>query len=179
MNIKTSVKRFVCYSTSIAIIFFIIGLTLVTSIQFWKNDNFVCDANLIVQKKSTKLSVVMSYYMNGERGYTIIKGFLNKDGDTFNISRKNTFNFRTSQNLVYAISTSVDKTPADNAPSELLKDIIPEFYFVNDKKIEFSIYHQGEGGYIFSTGFVPSFYCKRYDYKASIFYEFMNVIGFI
>jgi|GEM_PF-4679482 len=173
---KITLKKISFYSLVSMLTCFMVGLFFIKGVLTWRNSSFVCDTNFIAQREDTKLSVVMSYYMKKDHGYTIIKGTLFHDGKEYNISRKNIFTFHTSQNLVYATSISVDKTPADNVTPAVLRGIIPDFYFINNKEIQFSIYYQGWDGYIFSTGYVPSFYCKRYDYKSGVFFDFMNVL---
>lgn len=153
----------------IAIILFsfsaMIGSFLIRGFKSWRDMNFICDANLNVHQKDMNLTVIISYYINNNSGYTMIKGKLNKNGHIYYVSRKNTFKFHKNQNLIFAESISVDKSPGDNAESADLERILPPFYIIKNKKFEFSIYHQGWNGYIFSTGYVPSFYCNRYNYK--------------
>lgn len=161
MTCNSYYKKIIGKAAVLFVFSFAIGFILIKGMHHWRDNNFICDTKFIVKKSDYKLSIIMSYYIKQNREHVIFKGTMDYKGEKFNVSRKNTFVFSKSQNLLYATSTSADKTPADNVSSNLLMGVIPDFYIQKNKKIEFKIYRQGWNGYIFSTGYVPSFYCKR------------------
>lgn len=139
----------------------VLGKFLTLAITHWRDNHFECDATLVVKKENSTLSVVITYFMNKDHGISVLKGELVKDGQIYSVSRKSHFLFEKSQNLTYVKSTLAVDTPGDNAPLEELKKLLPLFYLQSNIQMEFGIYAQGWNGYIFTTGYVPSFYCRR------------------
>lgn len=156
----------------IAAVFFVLCIflgTTFTSIIFkWREEHFVCDTNLVVEKEDKSLSVAISYFINGSSGIAVLKGNLKVNDKGYSISRRSYFTLEKEQGLIHVKSTLAAATPADNAPLSELDKVLPQFYLKKDKKMDFSIYYQGWGGYIFSTGYVPSFYCKRVSKVSSV-----------
>ncbi|HGB5387964.1 TPA: hypothetical protein ACIVP0_004468, partial [Salmonella enterica subsp. diarizonae serovar 61:l,v:z35] len=60
------------------------------------------------------------------------------------------------------ISTKVNKYRIlETLPSDTMAKILPDFYVFPDKSVNYSIQNQGAGGFIFSTGGRPLFYCAK------------------
>ncbi|WP_261289093.1 hypothetical protein [Serratia fonticola] len=158
------IKRFfsLCiYAAAISIIFIMLGMWLLTGIGYWRDTHFSCDTMLIVKKKDDAVSLAMTYFLNGDNGFVVIKGKLDKEKSQYNVSRKTYFIVRKTGELLHVKSILTVKTPADNALMPDLKDILPVFYLEKDIKMEITVEPQGWNGYLFSTGYVPSFYCRR------------------
>ncbi len=159
------IKRFfsLCiYVAAISIMFIMLGKWLLTGIGYWRDTHFSCDTKLIVKKKDDTISLVMTYFLNGDNGFVVIKGQLEREKRQYNVSRKTYFSMRKTGDLLRVKSTLTIKTPAgDNALMSDLKNILPAFYLEKDMILEITVEPQGWNGYLFSTGYVPSFYCRR------------------
>ena len=158
--IKKSFFLFI-YASAIAITFIMLGKWLFTGVGYWRDAHFSCDTTLIVKKEDSEISLVMTYFLNGDNGFVVIKGQLEKEKRQYNVSRKTYFSMHKTGHLLHVKSTLTVKTPADDALMPDLKDILPVFYLEKDIRMEIAVDRQGWNGYLFSTGYVPSFYCKR------------------
>lgn len=138
-----------------------LGKFVMLAITDWRDSHFECNAKLVVKKQNSVLSVVITYFMDKDHGIAVLKGELTKDDQMYSVSRKSHFLFDKTQNLTHVKSTLAIDTPADNAPLKELKELLPLFYLQSNIQMEFGIYPQGWNGYIFTTGYVPSFYCRR------------------
>ncbi|MFV8981029.1 hypothetical protein [Serratia fonticola] len=149
------------FSSTIVITFIMLGKWLFTGLGYWRDTHFSCDAKLIVKKEGETVSLAMTYFLNGDNGFVVIKGQLNKEQRQYNVSRKTYFIMRKTGHLLHVKSTLAVKTPADSALMSDLKNVLPVFYLDKDMRMEMAVDRQGWNGYLFSTGYVPSFYCRR------------------
>ena len=116
---------------------------------------------VILSEKDT-LSLSISYILDGNKGLVIMQGRLDDEKKRYNVSRKSYFSIKRNRNIIQAQSYLSIQDITDNSPTEKLQKLLPPFYLSKDITMEFYMYHQGWNGYIFSTGYVPVFYCKRH-----------------
>ncbi|MBJ2116417.1 MULTISPECIES: hypothetical protein [Proteus] len=147
---------------SVSVISFAFGGFGMQLSSSWRKNNFSCDANVVMVNQDYRLTMAITYFIESEHGIAVLKGELAKGENSYHLSRKTYFNTNNFQNLTNLTSTLSIKTPADNVPNTELQKILPPFYLDKDKKLDFRIYPQGWRGYVFSTGYVPAFYCTRY-----------------
>ncbi|MCR1577044.1 MAG: hypothetical protein NQ108_21905 [Klebsiella aerogenes] len=153
----------ILFSTSLIFILSVIaGKLIMSGINKYRETHFSCDANVVVLNKNNKLTMITTYFFEGDHGFVIIKGNLNHDDKTYNVSRKALFSIEKLQTVLSLNSTHVDISPGDNAPSELIEQILPSFFYKTNKTFEYSIYPRGWDGLVFSTGYIPLFYCHRF-----------------
>jgi hypothetical protein len=156
-------KKYLIRMTAAAIILaglFFAGRYLSNAFIDWRQSNLACDAAFVVHGKKQRLSLMLRYVISGRQGIVTMKGQLEKDGEMTSVSRKSYFKIQRSHNRILATARRSLIMPGDRASEQALAQLLPAFYLRNDLKIEFSIYPQRPGGYIFSTGYVPSFYCQ-------------------
>ncbi|NBJ37181.1 hypothetical protein GE191_26390 [Serratia fonticola] len=127
----------------------------------YQQTHFNCDAMLRVHKDNAELALVIHFTFQGNNGIAFLKGTLKQDEEITNISRKNYFNFNKKDELYHLKSISTVTSPADNSSAEEVARYLPRFYLQQGLKFDFSLYPAGWAGNIFSTGYVPSFYCSR------------------
>jgi hypothetical protein len=152
---------FIC-ALAVSIVFIMLGKWLLTGVGYWRDAHFSCDTKLIIKKKDDTVSLVMTYFLNGDNGFVVIKGQLERENRQYNVSRQTYFTMRKTGDLLHVKSTLTIKTPAgDDALTSDLKNILPAFYLEKDMILEITVDQQGWNGYLFSTGYIPSFYCRR------------------
>lgn len=139
----------------------IAGRLLMIGVVAHRDAYFSCDAKVVVVNGVSNLSLATSYFFEGDKGLVVFKGRMQQGEKIYNLSRKVLFNINSLQNISTLTSTQVDTSPADNTPEELLQLMLPAFFYHPKNNMEYTIYHQGWNGYIFSTGYVPLFYCRR------------------
>ncbi|CAI1011029.1 hypothetical protein [Serratia fonticola] len=126
-----------------------------------QHTHFNCDAILQVYKDDVVLSLAFNYQFQGDSGIAILKGTLKQGAKITNVSRKNHFTFDYENGFYHLKSTSVIVSPADNSDTEEVAHYLPRFYLQPGMIFDFSVYPIGSKGVVFSTGYVPSFYCAR------------------
>lgn len=127
----------------------------------YRHTHFNCDAILQVYKDDVVLSLAFSYQFQGDNGIAIMKGTLKQGAKVTNVSRKNHFTFDYENGFYHLKSTSAIVSPADNSDTEEVARYLPRFYLQQGMIFDFSVYPIGRKGFVFSTGYVPSFYCAR------------------
>lgn len=137
-----------------------IGVGIALSIKMWSQNHFSCNSNFVVIKENKKLSIMVFYNFFGDNGMVSIKGNLKENEETYSVSRTSYFSLSLNNGLYNAFSNSIAVSPADTASIILLSEMLPPFYIKKNNKLDFTISRDGFDGYIFSTGFLPSFYCK-------------------
>lgn len=157
----SKIKSKYLIATVFLLLFVCVGGFLSSVFFEWRESNLVCDTNLVVDRENKSLSVAISYFIKGASGIAVLKGNLKTQNKDYSVSRRSYFTLKKEQGLVHVKSTLSTTTPADSAPLSELEKLLPQFYLKSDKNMDFKIYYQGFNGYIFSTGYVPSFYCKR------------------
>lgn len=142
---------------------FFLGKLVVLPYKDWSDVHFNCDANFAVIKKDKRLSIIISYNFTGDYGIATMKGILKENDNSYSVSRKSYFSIKRTSNLYSLYSKEISISPADNTPEEQLLDMLPQFYIQSQKRLDFSIYPDGDNGLIFTTGYIPSFLCKKTD----------------
>lgn len=129
--------------------------------KYWSKSHFTCDANFVVVKDQKTLSVMISYNVSGANGVASIKGNLQIDKDIYNLSRTSHFSLKRVDDLYIAYSNLLSVLPVDNTPPSLLQDMLPHFYFLKNQELSFYLIPEGHHGFIFTNGYVPSFFCEK------------------
>lgn len=127
----------------------------------YRHTHFSCDAILQVHKDDVILSLAFSYTFQGDNGIAIVEGTLKQGTKVTNVSRKNHFTFDYENGFYHLKSTSAIVSPADNSDTEEVAHYLPRFYLQQGMIFDFSGYPIGRKGVVFSTGYVPSFFCAR------------------
>ncbi|ELW9553339.1 hypothetical protein SIP08_004949 [Klebsiella aerogenes] len=152
-------------SLSLTVLLFFVavisGRLLMMGVVAHRDTYFSCDAKIVVANGINTLALATTYFFEGNKGLVIFKGRLQLGDNSYNVSRKVLFNTNSLQNMSTLTSTQVDTSPADNTPTELLQLMLPAFFYQKNNNMEYTIYHQGWNDFIFSTGYVPLFYCRR------------------
>jgi hypothetical protein len=127
----------------------------------YQQTHFSCDTMLVVHKDNAELALVINFIFQGNNGIAFLKGSLKQGDKVTSLSRKNYFSFKHKKELYHLKSVSTVTSPADNSNTEEIAHYLPRFYLQQGLKFDFSVYPAGREGYVFSTGYVPSFYCSR------------------
>ncbi len=130
-------------------------------IEHWNRSYLNCDTKFVIVDGENVLSIAMSYFFSGNEGLLVYKGRFTFRDKSYNVSRNIAFKVLKWKDLIRVESTSTGKTPVDNTPDNILDEILPSFYVRNNATMEFRIYSIAQDGYVFSTGYVPSFYCLK------------------
>lgn len=126
-----------------------------------RHTHFSCDAILQVHKEDVELSLALNYSFQGDNGIAVLKGTLKQGTKVTNVSRKNYFTFMYENGFYHLKSTSAIISPADNSDTEEVARYLPRFYLQQGMIFDFEAYPIGREGFVFSTGYVPSFFCAR------------------
>jgi hypothetical protein len=122
---------------------------------------FSCDTVMVVRKDNAELALAMNYIFRNDNGIVVLKGTLKQGNKITDVSRKNYFAFTHEKGLYHLKSSLTVTSPADNTKTEELANYLPKFYLQEGLQTDFIVHHIDSTGYVFSTGYVPSFYCKR------------------
>ncbi|MFI8416172.1 hypothetical protein ACQKDS_06895 [Serratia sp. NPDC078593] len=148
-------------ATLLTVILLLGIIVTIHSYDRYQRTHLNCDAMLVVSKDDAELSLALNYTLRGDSGIATLKGTLKKGSQITNISRKNYFAFSQEKNFYHLTSLSTVVSPADNSDTQELMRYLPRFYLQKGLKFDFIIKPVAKEGYIFSTGYVPSFYCTR------------------
>lgn len=127
--------------------------------NIWKISHLTCDTHLSVIRDNARLSLMIKYYLDGKRGVVNYQGVLEDGERTYNVSRAVYLSVSEYKNMVTVKSKEITVSPADNTPLQKLQGMFPAAYLEKNKNLKFEVYPQASEGYIFSTGYIPSFYC--------------------
>lgn len=105
--------------------------------------------------------MMWSYTFQGDNDIAILKGTLKQGAKATHVSRKNDFTFMHENGFYHLKSTSAIISPADNSDTEEVARYLPRFYLHQGMIFDFEAYPIGREGFVFSTGYVPSFFCAR------------------
>lgn len=126
----------------------------------------------VVLACTTKLSMInqpkddvsaifhMSFFLNNNELQARIEGSATlPNGTSSSISRIIVFETKNSS-FYYTLKTKrIIISTADNTTNSIMHDILPSFYSTEGEVAHIKIYIQENGGAVFSTGSLPSFYC--------------------
>lgn len=119
-----------------------------------------CNAQIIVSKDNKELSAHASFYITHTTGFAYIRGSLQEGKQLSDISRGVNFKVtQTDANLNFT-SIRVSKSEGDNTPLQELQTMLPPFYFIKDRQVDFLIQRDTNAGYIFFIAQTPVFYCS-------------------
>lgn len=122
--------------------------------------NLNCSANLSVIRNDSRLSIAIKYYINGDSGIINYQGILDDGKDIYDVSRTAYFTVSNFTKMVNIRTNEITVSPADDTPDSKIKNLLPAAYLLKDQNLKFEIYKQKNSSYLFSTGYIPSFYCS-------------------
>ncbi|AKG69056.1 hypothetical protein [Serratia fonticola] len=129
--------------------------------KYYHERYFNCEANLIVHAKDARLDMSLAFYLQGDSGMAILKGTITKDNRVTSISRKNYFKInRNSAGYLNLVTTQAISSPSDEALTTDINHYLPDFYSMKDASMDYFVHKQGDA-FVFSTGYLPSFYCVK------------------
>lgn len=140
------------------------GTLIFSVISFYKERSykvFSCDTVMVVRKSNVELALAINYLFRNDNGIVVLKGTLKQGDKVTNVSRKNYFTFTHERGLYHLKSSLTVTSPADDSQTEAVANVLPKFYLQKGLQTDFMIYRVDNTGYVFSTGYVPSFYCQR------------------
>lgn len=152
------------YKTRLIIILVLVlalSLAATSGFIYWRNTHYVCYSSLLVDSHQSQAALMLAFVIKGDVGTVMLKGNVRGNGQTYSVSRTEDFSITRSENWYQVRSIKLDKSPADNVPTELITHLLPEFYNHTNSLFEFTVTPQGWNGFIYSTGVIPSFYCRR------------------
>ncbi|MGL5384876.1 MAG: hypothetical protein ACRDCA_03200 [Serratia sp. (in: enterobacteria)] len=122
------------------------------------NNDFSCEADLIVNKDNSQLTLNISYTFNDTKGFVEANGELFENGHLkLKINREFPFTYIKNQNQYILISQqSIDYAEV----IKVLRPVIPDFYLFRDRSYKLEIIKQPSGDYLFVTDQLPIFLCK-------------------
>ncbi|WFC81902.1 MULTISPECIES: hypothetical protein [Enterobacter] len=148
-------------------LFLCLTLLALNNISLWKGrdlDKMSCDAIINIYKENRLLSIRLKYSFLGGEGIATLSGILKIDDELFNVSRHVFFKYKRVDNSFYFEDTHVNISLQDNAGSDGLLDMLPDFYTKKGARANFQVYKQTPGGYVFVKEFTPAFYCTEQRY---------------
>ncbi|MGG8135383.1 hypothetical protein PGO54_15000 [Klebsiella aerogenes] len=143
-------------------------LLMLINVLKWKefnSDIMSCDAVINVYKGNRLLSIRLKYSFLGSEGVATLSGILKNDNhELSNVSRHIFFEYKRVDNVIYLENTHVNISLQDNAGTDGLLDMLPDFYTKKEARANFQVYRQTPGGYVFVKEFTPAFYCTELRY---------------
>lgn len=127
----------------------------------YQQTHFSCDTMLVVHHEEAELALAIGFIFRGNNGIVSLKGTLHQGSRVTNVSRKSYFTFNQSKGFYQLNSILAVTTPADNSKAKDIAHYLPPFYLQKGLKFEFMVYPVDKQGFVFSTGYVPSFYCSQ------------------
>ncbi|MFV5930385.1 hypothetical protein [Klebsiella aerogenes] len=150
---------------TIVLLLIVLVILLWSNLTQWRSsslDTVRCDSIINVHKEDKLLSVRLKYCFLGNDGIATLSGFLKEsDKDLVNISRHVFFKYKQIDNGVYLENTHTNISLQDNASSDELNNLLPDFYTSSGARTNFQVYMQQPGGYVFVKEFTPAFYCTK------------------
>lgn len=138
-------------------------LIFIFSPENHSNEKISCDSNIYLDDQRNNI-VAHGYYvfsLDGDNGWLKLKGEVTNENKSYTINRK--LYFTSSRNCCVFILTvnSIVKSNDDNSPDSLLSKFLPLAYIKKGNKMDIFIYPQTDGGYLFTSSNLYSFYCEN------------------
>lgn len=156
---KLTYLAFVFFVTAVAVTY--LSLMLSSKRQYTGE----CTASVVVFNNDVRANINLAFMYNEKKQNGVIsvsgsymqnnqpKGTLRRDISYTWTENKNTYNF---------LSTRITKfANIETVSDEIIATVLPDFYVYPDKRINYSIQTQGDGGFLFLIGKRPLFYCAR------------------
>ncbi|MFV8867054.1 hypothetical protein [Serratia fonticola] len=129
--------------------------------KYYQGRYFNCESDLVIHAKDARLEMSLAYYLQGDSGMALLKGTIIKGDKIASVSRKNYFKInRNNAGYLHLVTTQAISSPSDESLTTDLNLYLPNFYSMKDASMDYFIHKQGEA-YVFSTGYMPSFYCVK------------------
>ncbi|HCT9443322.1 TPA: hypothetical protein ACNIAT_000694 [Proteus mirabilis] len=145
--------------SAISVLVIILSLMIYFSFYFnQEKENVInCEAKLIIyDKEDTKANLELMFTLGEEQGWASIRGIIDYNGDLIPVYRKSFFDITKLKTSYKLASTQI---LINDNNSEIINKIIPNLYVKEGWQRSLSVFSQNDGGYLFSSNNVYSFYC--------------------
>ncbi|ECC1666789.1 hypothetical protein FNJ15_21830 [Salmonella enterica subsp. diarizonae] len=124
-----------------------------------------CSANLIIKNNETQFNILIDFLLiqNDGTGVVTVSGtYFKNDKKTGVIRRSINFQWGLHDHVYSLSAQEIRKSERDESLSDNdLKELLPLFFIRSGGKIDFTVNRDGDGGYIFSNGIRPLFFCEE------------------
>ncbi|EMT6576922.1 hypothetical protein [Providencia rettgeri] len=152
---KKSILKAVVYTS-------VIVLSSIVMFKVNDSDDIVCRSSFrtISITDNVKLSLDISYTFGSYEGWVNLKGTLNSKGVESTVARKVYIDFLKIGNSMKITSTKNITLHNDNTDNSELGKYLTQAYINPGLDMDIFLYPQKNGGFIFFTNDMYSFYCK-------------------
>lgn len=154
-------KKALTYMNIILVLLALLIIILAIGYNSYHRDYYTCESDLIIHAQDARIEASVTYYFQGKKGVSLLKGAIIKGEKVTTISRKNHFRInKNDKGYLHLVTTQTLTAPSDEAAVQDLQRYLPDFYFTKNASRDFVIHKQGDG-LVFSTGYMPAFYCVK------------------
>jgi len=152
----------------ITIIVILSTLIVVTALHIfyrtYQQRHFSCTTYFQSKQRKENLSVgaIFRFIFIGNKGIVTFSGeVIDSSGIHHALNRQMLFTFSKLGNVYLLVSQRRISQSNDEANDDLMRKVIPPFYFLENKTIQYTIERQKNGDYIITNGKTQISYCRQ------------------
>ena len=152
----------------ILLVFFVAGALVawLYHLRLEKVENTeACSASIVVYHEDVRAHITLDfmYTLQKQTGIVAVSGTYYKNDKVAGIIRRDvSYVWTENKDSFHFTSINIHHVNDDESlSSEVISDVLPDFFVYPNKKMNYSITKQGSRGFMFSVGKRPIFFCAR------------------